>query len=118
MNQFLSGDPREPFVSWMRNWPKERFIRYTSFGNSNAILVTQLDAFKEIFQTKANAFVKPEFNKRMITPITGVGMVFTEGEESRSQRKLLSREYLYLRDLPPIVIVLESNLVVLEPDSP
>ncbi|KAK2758885.1 cytochrome p450 [Colletotrichum kahawae] len=93
VNQFLSGDPREPFVSWMRNWPKERFIRYTSFGNSNAILVTQLDAFKEIFQTKANAFVKPEFNKRMITPITGVGMVFTEGEESRSQRKLLSPRF-------------------------
>ncbi|KAI8316452.1 Cytochrome P450 monooxygenase FUM15 [Colletotrichum sp. SAR11_59] len=73
------------FVSPLRHipGPKDHYF----------LLGQTLDAFKEIFQTKANAFVKPEFNKRMITPITGVGMVFTEGEESRSQRKLLSPRF-------------------------
>ncbi|KAF9878823.1 cytochrome P450 [Colletotrichum karsti] len=54
------------------------------------LLVTQLDALKEIFQSKANAFMKPEITRRIQTPVMGNGIVFTEGEEHRADRRLFS----------------------------
>ncbi|KAF6822288.1 Cytochrome P450 709B2 [Colletotrichum musicola] len=90
LNQIRSGDPTEPYTTWMRTWPGERFIRAIGFGHSDGLLVTRIDAFREIFQTKADLFIKPKFHTRIITPITGVGVVFSEGEEHKSQRRFLS----------------------------
>ncbi|KAF6817836.1 Cytochrome P450 709B2 [Colletotrichum sojae] len=78
-----SGDPTEPYTTWMRTWPGERFIRAIGFGHSDVLLVTRIDAFREIFQTKADLFIKPKFHTRIITPITGVGVVFSKGEEHK-----------------------------------
>ncbi|TDZ67987.1 Cytochrome P450 monooxygenase FUM15 [Colletotrichum trifolii] len=93
VNQFRSGDPREPYASWMREQPNERFIRYLDIGNKEGIVVTKLDAFKEIFQTKADSFQKPEFNIRLIAPIAGAGVAFSNGDEHKSQRRLLSAPF-------------------------
>ncbi|KAI8167143.1 hypothetical protein K4K49_008044 [Colletotrichum sp. SAR 10_70] len=90
VKQFLSGDPREPYVTWLKRWLKEPFIRFMGFGNSESLLVTSLDAFKEIYLPKSYTYIKPEFSKRLMAPVLGYGLIFQEGDEARTQRKLIS----------------------------
>ncbi|OIW30733.1 cytochrome P450 [Coniochaeta ligniaria NRRL 30616] len=87
VNQFKANSPNEPYVSWVKKWPNEDFIRYLTFGNSEALLVTSLAAHREILQAKCYSFVKPPFFKRLITDIVGYGIVFSEGDDHKSQRK-------------------------------
>jgi hypothetical protein len=90
IKQFLSGDPNEPYLSWVRKWPDTQMIRYFTFGNSEAVLVTGLDAFRDVLSVKPYSFVKPELYKRLLGPIVGKGLVFAEGEEHKGHRKLMA----------------------------
>jgi hypothetical protein len=87
VNQFKANSPNEPYVSWVKKWPRADFIRYMTFGNSEALLVTSLAAHKEILQTKCYSFIKPPFLKRLIVDIVGLGLMFAEGEDHKNQRK-------------------------------
>jgi len=58
-----------------------------TFGNSEALLVTSLAAHKEILQAKCYSFAKPAFFRRLIADIVGLGIVFSEGEDHKNQRK-------------------------------
>ncbi|KAF2178024.1 cytochrome P450 [Zopfia rhizophila CBS 207.26] len=77
LNQFKSGSSNEPLLSWMRH-------------NSEALLVTSMAAHKEILQAKCYSFVKPDFYARLITDIVGRGIVFAEGDEHKTMRKLIA----------------------------
>lgn len=90
VNQFRSGNPNEPYSSWMRRWPDANLIRFTTFGNSEAVLVTGLEAWRDILSVKPYSFVKPAMFKRLIGPIVGKGLVFSEGGEHKALRKLLA----------------------------
>ncbi|KAL2200646.1 cytochrome P450 [Corynascus similis CBS 632.67] len=92
LNQIRSGHPNEPYLSWMRQWPRtpHGLIRYLDVGNSDAVLVTGLAAHKEILHDKCYSFQKPPFFKRLIADTVGFGLVFTEGEEHKKQRRLLA----------------------------
>jgi cytochrome P450 len=90
LNQFTSGNPNEPFLSWMRAWPDADMIRYFSFGNSEAILVTGLDVFREILSSNSYSFIKPAVYEKLIRPIVGKGLVFAEGDEHKKQRRLMA----------------------------
>lgn len=90
VNQFRSGNPNEPYTSWMRTWPDANLIRFTTFGNAEAVLVTGLEAWRDILSVKPYSFVKPAIFKRLIGPIVGKGLVFSEGDEHKVLRKLLA----------------------------
>lgn len=90
LNQYRSGDPNEPYLSWMRKWPDANLIRFTSFGNADAVLVTGLEAWRDILTVKPYSFVKPGIFQRLIGPIVGKGLVFAEGEEHKGLRKMLA----------------------------
>ncbi|KAK4209399.1 cytochrome P450 4F5 [Rhypophila decipiens] len=91
LNQFGGSHPNEPYVSWMKRWPTVPLIRYFGFGNADSVLVTSLDAHKEILQTKASSFEKPTFFRRMVRDIVGHnGLGLVEGEEHKKQRRALS----------------------------
>ncbi|KAK0732281.1 cytochrome P450 [Lasiosphaeris hirsuta] len=90
LNQFQSGSPNEPFLSWMRQWPDAPLIRYFNVGNSDAVLVTSLAAHKEILRDKVYSFQKPAFFTRLVSDIVGFGLVFAEGEKHRKQRRVLA----------------------------
>ncbi|KAK0726090.1 cytochrome p450 monooxygenase [Lasiosphaeris hirsuta] len=93
LNQFRSGHPNEPFVSWMRRWPKTPLIRYFDVGNADAVLVTSLEAHKEILHAKVYSFQKPPFFVRLIADIVGFGIGFAEGDEHKKQRRALAMKY-------------------------
>ena len=86
----MSGSPNEPYLSWMRKWPDAKMIRYFSFGNSEALLVTGLDALREILSVKTYLFVKPPVFEKLVRTIVGKGLLFAEGEEHKTQRKLVA----------------------------
>jgi hypothetical protein len=90
LNQFRANGPYELYLSWSRQWPKAPFIRYISFANTETLLVNSLRAHQEVLSTKCYSFVKPPFFARIVGEVTGMGLVFAEGEEHRKQRKMLN----------------------------
>ncbi|KAK1753620.1 cytochrome P450 [Echria macrotheca] len=90
LNQFLSGSPQEPFISWMKKWPDAELIRYYGPGHSDAVLVIGLGAWREIMSVHPDSFGKPTLWEKLVRPIVGKGLVFAEGEEHKAHRKLLS----------------------------
>ncbi|PKS05911.1 hypothetical protein jhhlp_007742 [Lomentospora prolificans] len=105
LNQFLSGDPTQPYVSWIRKWPSAHLIRYTFFGTSPAVLAASPEAFRQILQPCCYAFTKPAWYKRLIFPIVGNGLVFQDGEEHKRTRKILSGAFAlsHLKQLIPLI---------------
>jgi hypothetical protein len=90
LNQFRANGPYELYLSWSRRWPTAPFIRYISFANTETLLVNSLRAHQEVLSTKCYSFVKPPFFARIVGEVTGMGLVFAEGEEHRKQRKMLN----------------------------
>lgn len=90
LNQFRANGPYELYLSWSRQWPTAPFIRYISFANTETLLVNSLRAHQEVLSTKCYSFVKPPFFARIVGEVTGMGLVFAEGEEHRKQRKMLN----------------------------
>lgn len=90
LNQFRANGPYELYLSWSRQWPTAPFIRYISFANTETLLVNSLRAHQEVLSTKCYSFVKPPFFARIVGEVTGMGLVFAEGEEHKRQRKMLN----------------------------
>lgn len=90
LNQFKSGNPNEPYVGWMRKWPTEPLIRFFDFGNSEAVLINTLPAYREFLVDKSYSFNKPAFFARLIGDIVGVGIFFTEGDMHKAQRRFFN----------------------------
>jgi cytochrome P450 len=86
-NQITAASPLEPFMTWAKQWPDAPLIRYLSFGNSEAIMINDLAAYREIEFAKCYSFGKPDFFKRMIGEVVGNGMFFADGDVHKSQRK-------------------------------
>jgi hypothetical protein len=90
LNQFRANGPYELYLSWSAQWPKAPFIRYMSFANTETLLVNSLRAHQEVLSTKCYSFVKPPFFARIVGEVTGMGLVFAEGEAHKKQRKMLN----------------------------
>ncbi|GKT40530.1 cytochrome P450 monooxygenase fum15 [Colletotrichum spaethianum] len=74
-------------------WPETPFVRYLSMGNSETLMVNNLAAFKEVQQARAYSFRKSQLAARMFSPITGHGLMFSEGEERKTRRNQLARAF-------------------------
>lgn len=97
LNQIRTPGPADIFISWTKQWPEAPFVRYLSMLNAETLMVNNLEAFKEVQQTKAFSFRKSQLAARMFSPITGHGLMFSEGEERKKQRTQLNREFLYFK---------------------
>ena len=83
-------------MAYMRSVPNHGMIRYREFLNKECILLTSLEALREVLHTQSYTFVKPAYYR------TGLGLVFgpralpfAEGEEHKHQRKLLTPAFSY-----------------------
>lgn len=90
LNQYRANGPYELYLAWSQKWPTAPFIRYISFGNTETLLVNSLKAHREVLSTQCYSFVKPPFFARIVGEVTGMGLVFAEGDEHKKQRKLLN----------------------------
>lgn len=83
----------------MRGAQDAPFIRYLSVLNTEILLAISAGAQKAILQTKCYSFVKPDYFKRIVGEIAGLGILFTEGEEHKKQRRLLIGEILEIASI-------------------
>lgn len=90
VKEFTSGNPNEPFTSWMRKWPDVDFVRYLTYFNSDALLVISLAAQKEILGKHCYSFAKPTLYFKLASDIVGKGVGVAEGQEHRNQRPVLN----------------------------
>ncbi|KAI1633896.1 cytochrome P450 [Biscogniauxia mediterranea] len=89
LNRYRAAGPTDLELSWMRRWPSAPFVRVLSVAGQETLLVNSLDAHRAFVQTHAYDFVKPPFFARVVGDIAGSGLLFSEGDEHRRQRRLL-----------------------------
>nr|AVY05534.1 cytochrome P450 monooxygenase [Nodulisporium sp.] len=104
VRKFKAESPFSVQVGWMRRWPDAPFIRYLSFAGKEVLLVNSLAAHKAVLQTHVYDFVKPPLFARLVGEITGVGLLFAEGEHHKRERRLLTGPFSVpsMRKLLPI----------------
>ncbi|KAI1659915.1 cytochrome P450 [Daldinia decipiens] len=104
VKKFRADGPASVQLQWMRRWPDTPFIRYISFAGKEVLLVNSLAAHKAILQTRVYEFVKPPFFARLVGEITGVGLLFSEGEAHKRERRLLAGPFSVpsMRKLLPV----------------
>lgn len=87
------------FTEWSRTWPESPFIRYLGVANAESLLANNITAYREILQTKASFFVKPELTRRCANIVVGDGLPFAEGHLHRQRRAVLMSEFLLVLDI-------------------
>ncbi|KAI0835283.1 cytochrome P450 [Hypoxylon sp. FL0890] len=104
VRKFKAESPVSVQLEWMRKWPDAPFIRYLSFAGKEVLLVNSLAAHKAVLQTHVYDFVKPPFFARLVGEITGVGLLFAEGEHHKRERRLLAGPFSVpsMRKLLPV----------------
>lgn len=88
-----NNGPNATLLEWSKKWSKEPFVKYMSIGNSEVLLVNNLQAHKEVMSTKVYSLIKPSFFRRLVGEITGVGLLFADGEEHKKQRRLMANPF-------------------------
>lgn len=91
LKQLMTPGPIDVYLDWMKQWPNDHLIRYLSIANTETILLNSPAALREMQQTKAYSFCKPGIAARMFSPITGIGLMFSEGETHKRLRNQLNR---------------------------
>ncbi|KAI1414337.1 cytochrome P450 [Hypoxylon sp. FL1857] len=104
VKKFKADSPATAQLEWMRKWPDAPFIRYLSFAGKEVLLVNSLAAHKAVLQSYVYDFVKPPFFARLVGEITGVGLLFAEGEHHKRERRLLAGPFSVpsMRKLLPV----------------
>ena len=74
----------------MKQWPRADFIRYFGFANSELLLLNSIAAHKDLLVTNGYSFVKPPFFSRLVKDNIGMGVVLSEGEPHRRQRRFFA----------------------------
>ncbi|CAD0027174.1 unnamed protein product [Aureobasidium pullulans] len=86
-----------PMREWIDAIPNDGLIRYTNWFNSERTLA-------EVLSSKNYEFIKPAHFLDIIGRILGIGLLFAEGDEHRTQRKNLmpAFSYRHIKDLYPV----------------
>lgn len=75
--------------------PNEGMLRYYIVGNLERIVLTSPKALSELLVTKAYDFEKPSTVRQSLRRVVGDGLLLTEGEEHKLQRKNLMPAFAY-----------------------
>lgn len=85
-----AAGPNELYIKWARQWPDAPFIRHLNWGNSEVLLVNNLEAAREVLQTHAYSFVKPGFFVKLVGEMMGTGVLFSVGEQHKQVRRIIA----------------------------
>lgn len=93
-----------PMRRWMNTVPNNGMIRYLGLFNRERILLTSPKALAEVLNTKNYDFQRPQFLLSGIGKILGVGLLLSEGEDHKSQRKGFTPAFAFrhIKQLYPI----------------
>ncbi|KAE8552145.1 hypothetical protein EYB25_006039 [Talaromyces marneffei] len=93
--------------------PNNGLLRFYRKDMNERVLVTGVKALNDILVTKASAFVKPEPVRRKLYVFGGDGLLLSEGETHKAQRKGLmpAFSFRHIKDLYPIFWSKSRDLV-------
>ncbi|KAE8340680.1 hypothetical protein BDV24DRAFT_61383 [Aspergillus arachidicola] len=77
----------EKYLSYVDTVPNDGIIRLRGFLNSSQLLLTNAEALKEVLVRKAYEFEKPSGERDFLRVILGEGLVVSEGDFHKYQRK-------------------------------
>jgi hypothetical protein len=77
----------EKYLSYVDSVPNDGIIRLRGFLNSSQLLLTNAEALKEVLARKAYEFEKPSGERDFLRVILGEGLVVSEGDFHKYQRK-------------------------------
>ncbi|KAJ9495338.1 hypothetical protein H2202_009125 [Exophiala xenobiotica] len=89
---------------WSTTVPNSGLLRVYLRGYQERLLVTSPKALSEILVSQAYSFTKPGSVKKRLSYITGNGLLVSDGENHKAQRKSLmpAFSYRHIKDLYPI----------------
>ncbi|KAI1141284.1 cytochrome P450 [Hypoxylon sp. FL0543] len=93
LNFLKAETPTSLYTKWIRQHPGAPLIRYLSFANTEVIVPTSVELFKEILQTHCYSFQKAHHWRRMMKNLSGEGIIVMESDKHRTHRKMLNGPY-------------------------
>lgn len=93
-----------PARRWVNSVPNNGLIRYLHFFNRERVLLTSPKALSEVLVTKSYEFEKPSQSRKQLSQLLGNGLIVSEGEDHKQQRKNLQPAFKYhhVRELYPV----------------
>ncbi|KAJ6785609.1 hypothetical protein PWT90_00481 [Aphanocladium album] len=102
--ELYNSPPGECSKTWNKNVPHDGLLRFFMFFNQERLLAISPKAVAEITVANAYAWEKQGVVRNALSTITGVGLVTSEGDEHRKQRRhmLPAFNFRHIKDLYPI----------------
>ncbi|SPO01741.1 related to pisatin demethylase / cytochrome P450 monooxygenase [Cephalotrichum gorgonifer] len=93
-----------PFRDWSRTIPNNGLIRYLHLLNRERIIVTSPKGLSEVLSQNSYDYVKPHLLRAMVGKILGYGLLLSEGDVHKMQRKNLmpAFSFRHIKELYPI----------------
>ncbi|KAM7215930.1 pisatin demethylase cytochrome P450 monooxygenase [Rhypophila decipiens] len=93
-----------PFKRWSRTIPNNGLIRYMHLLNRERLIVTSAQGLREVLAEHSYDFVKPHLLRAMVGKILGYGLLLSEGDVHKLQRKNLmpAFSFRHIKELYPI----------------
>jgi cytochrome P450 len=93
-----------PQREWMEEIENDGLIYYRSLFNMDRVMVTTPKALSEAVTLKSYDLIKPRALTKGLARILGYGILLTEGQEHKVQRKNLTPAFSYrhVKDLVPV----------------
>ncbi|OJJ42191.1 hypothetical protein ASPZODRAFT_77483 [Penicilliopsis zonata CBS 506.65] len=109
-----------PHDEWINEIPDVPLVRYRMRWNKEVVFVTSAPTLAEVLVQKNYEFSKPASLRRGLGRILGVGLIVAEGQEHKTQRKLLmpAFSHRHVKNLYPVFWEQACRLVeVLEEET-
>ncbi|CAG8957287.1 hypothetical protein HYFRA_00010710 [Hymenoscyphus fraxineus] len=92
------------FLEFIETIPNEGIIRVPGFFNSEGILLANSEALAEVLVRKSYDYEKPTEVRNFLREILGDGLILTEGDEHKFQRKHLlpAFSFRHIKELIPV----------------
>ncbi|KAM7198356.1 pisatin demethylase cytochrome P450 monooxygenase [Rhypophila sp. PSN 637] len=93
-----------PFKRWSRTIPNNGLIRYMHLLNRERLIVTSAQGLREVLAENSYDYVKPHLLRAMVGKILGYGLLLSEGDVHKLQRKNLmpAFSFRHIKELYPI----------------
>ena len=120
-------EPGKTFLDWVKTIPNDGVIRFRGIFNRDRLLLTSEESLRAVLGEHSYDYVKPAPIRNFLSQILGKGLILSEGEEHKFQRKhvLPAFQIKQLRNLYPIfwdkscqlIEVLESEMKNVGPEE-
>jgi cytochrome P450 len=96
--------PGKPFLRIMKETPNDGIILVRYFFHADRLLLTSPQALAEVLVHKSYDFEKPAWVRQFLRQFLGDGLLMTEGDEHKHQRKHImpSFHFRHVKELYPV----------------